>query len=317
MRRAPKRQAADLRQPGLNIRGFVASIQRNAVHDGPGIRTIVFVKGCPLRCAWCAAPETQSCRPELLLYPERCLACRACVGVCPSGAVHLEEQGQLVYDRSRCTVCGKCATECPANARVLSGIETTVADVLTEVGRDYVFYRNSGGGVTVSGGEPLAQPAFTGALLRACKEADLHTALETSGHAPWDALAPILDALDLLLFDVKVMDPVRHQQLTGMGNALIVSNLERAAGRVPTIARVPIIPGLNDDLDNCRAVAELLKRISITRVDLLPYHRLGEATYGRLGRQYGLSHIPPPREDRLRQLAAEFEDRGIAVRLGG
>jgi len=299
-----------------DVRGFVSRIRRNAVHDGPGIRTIVFLQGCPLRCLWCAAPETQALRSEVLLYPERCLACGQCRDVCRAGAIGPDQPG-AAWDRSRCAVCGACAAVCPAEARILSGAEMTVAEVVAEASRDRVFYRHSGGGVTVSGGEPLLQPAFTAALLRTCKEATLHTAMETSGYAAWEVLAPLLSPLDLLLYDIKAMDPSRHQQLTGVSNALILSNLENAARRVKTIVRVPVISGLNDDLENCRELARFLKQSAVQSVDLLPYHRLGEATYGRLDREYALTGGPLVSEDRLADLVSELRKHGLSVCVGG
>jgi pyruvate formate lyase activating enzyme len=304
---------------GTAVTGLVSAIRRLAIHDGPGIRTLVFLKGCPLCCAWCAAPETQAPGRDVVFHSERCLACDRCRTVCPTGAIRLEADGRRVLDRMRCDLCGACAEACYAEAISLPGERRSVAEVLAEVVRDRVFYERSGGGVTLSGGEPLSQPEFTAALLAACRGAGLHTALETSGYQAWERFEGLLADADLLLYDVKLMDAERHRRFTGVGNALILDNLRRAVARgVATIVRVPVVAGINDDCENARALARFLSGAGpIRRVDLLPYHRLGEATYARLGRSYALPGIPLVAESRLEALAGILAETGLPVQIGG
>ena len=301
----------------MDVSGFVSRVRRLAIHDGPGIRSIVFLKGCPLRCAWCAAPETQAEQPDLEHFPERCVVCDECRHVCPEGAVRIGADGRRSIDRHTCTLCGRCVEVCYAEALNLVGARRTVADVLAEVERDRVFYNRSGGGVTLSGGEPLHQPAFTRALLRACRLAGLHTAMETSGHSSWEALCSTLPDLNLLFYDLKHMDPRKHEALTGASNDRILDNLRRVARTgVPTVIRVPVIPGVNDDTDNVRALARFVHDAgSIRQIDLLPYHRLGEATYARLGRTYGLA-LSLVGEDQLDRLAGILRSEGFRVTVG-
>jgi pyruvate formate lyase activating enzyme len=300
------------------VTGFVSRIRRLAIHDGPGIRSVVFLKGCPLRCAWCAAPETQADQTDLEHFPERCLVCDACLRACPEGAIRIESDGRRSIDRPKCTLCGRCVEVCYAEALRLVGVRRTVADVLAEIERDRVFYNRSGGGVTLSGGEPLHQPAFTRALLRAGRLSGLHTAMETSGYADWETLQGVLPDLDLLLYDVKHTDARKHEALTGVTNEGIVENLRRAVRTgVSTIIRIPVIPGVNDDESNLCGLARLLHEIgSIRQIDLLPYHRLGEATYARLGKEYPLA-LPLPSEEHLQSLAEFLRSEGFTVTLGG
>jgi pyruvate formate lyase activating enzyme len=300
------------------VTGFVSRIRRLAIHDGPGIRSVVFLKGCPLHCAWCAAPETQADQPDLEHFPERCLMCDACLQACPEGAIRIESDGRRSLDRQKCTLCGRCVEVCYAESLRLVGVRRTVADVLAEVERDRVFYNRSGGGVTLSGGEPLHQPAFTRALLRAGRLSGLHTAMETSGYADWDILQSVLPDLDLLLYDVKHTDARKHEVLTGVTNEGIVENLRRAVRTgVSTIIRVPVIPGVNDDESNLCGLARLLHEVgSIRQIDLLPYHRLGEATYARLGKEYPLA-LPLPSEEHLQSLAEFLRSEEFTVTLGG
>jgi len=301
------------------IAGLVSSVRRLAIHDGPGIRTVVFLKGCQLCCLWCAAPATQSSDREVVFYPERCLACDRCRAVCPEGAIGVDAAGRRSLDRARCTLCGQCAEACYAEALTMPAARRTVGEVLAEVLRDRVFYDRSGGGVTVSGGEPLQQVEFTAALLRACKREGLHTAMETSGFQEWGVLERTLTDLDLLLYDLKAMDPEKHLRFTGASNDRILENLRCAVSRgVATIIRVPVISGLNDDDENFQTMGRFLAGIGpIQRVDLLPYHRFGEATYGRLGREYTLPTIPLVSDETLEELSGILRGHGLKVQIGG
>ena len=301
------------------VAGIVSKIQRLAIHDGPGIRTIVFLKGCPLRCLWCASPETQSKEYELLCYPQRCISCGSCVDVCEEKAILISLDEKKIIDRSRCTVCGRCMEVCYAEALGIVGERKSVAQVVREVERDRIFYEHSNGGVTISGGEPLQQAEFTRGLLYACRKAGIHTAMETSGFQSWELFEVALAHLDLLLYDLKQMDPERHRGLTGVSNETILDNLKKAvATGVETIIRFPVIPGFNDAEENVVAMCRFLHTIDpVKRVDLLPYHRFGEAMYGRLGRDYGLGDLPAMAEEELAHMAETFIREGFKVQIGG
>jgi pyruvate formate lyase activating enzyme len=269
--------------------GRVFDVQRFSLHDGPGIRTVVFLKGCPLRCAWCANPESQQAAPQIAWFESLCAGCGRCVPACPRGAISIDG-GRVRTDRRLCTACGECAAACSRGARRLMGREATVDEVMNEVRRDAVFYRRSGGGVTFSGGEPLAQPEFLLECLRRCRRWGYHTAVETCGQARWEDLRAAADVTDLFLYDLKHLDPLRHERLTGVRNALIIRNLERLLelGAAVTV-RVPVVPGANDDHDSLEALAAFVAgHPRIRRVELLPCHALGAHKYA------ALDLAPPP-----------------------
>jgi len=285
---------------GLKNGGMIFNIQRYSIHDGPGIRTTVFLKGCPLTCFWCQNPESQHKRPEIFFQKDQCTACCACISACPNEANTLTD-GIMSVDRDRCKGCGKCVEACPSRARTLVGRYAGVDEIMEEILRDRKYYTNSGGGVTLSGGDPLAQPEFALALLQACKTAGLHTAIETCGCASWPTIEPLLEFTDLFLFDIKCMDPERHQTSVGRPNDLILANAVRIAGRRPMIIRVPVIPGFNDNRDDVRAIAHFVKtRLDGCAIDLLPYNRMGESKYQRLGRPF--VRLEPADEERIEDL---------------
>jgi pyruvate formate lyase activating enzyme len=264
--------------------GTIFDVKRFAIHDGPGIRTTVFFKGCPLSCPWCHNPESQNARPELLFWAERCIGCGACVGACPVDAVSLEN-GTAVTNRPLCTGCGACIEVCPSQAREIAGEVWPLDRLLDVIERDLLFYDESGGGVTLSGGEPLAQPGFALAVLTACKERRIHTAVDTCGFAEWDVLDAVASQTDLFLYDVKLLDDDRHRELTGASNGLILENLERLsdAGRRIWI-RYPVIPGVNDEESDVVALGKLVSRLkSVDAIHLLPFHRGGERKRAGLG----------------------------------
>jgi pyruvate formate lyase activating enzyme len=296
--------------------GRVFNIQRFSLHDGPGIRTTVFLKGCTLACPWCHNPESIAAGPELAFFPDRCIACRRCFAACPTGALALVDKTRR-YDRSLCRACGRCAKECYAEAIVLEGRDVAVEEVVAEVLRDRPFYENSGGGVTLSGGEPLVQAEFAAAILAACRASGVHTCLDTAAHVPWSAFETVLPHTDLVLLDLKLMDSERHRAATGAGNELILSNAHRlAAARCPIIVRVPIVAGWTDDETNLAAIADFLGNFAaLDHVDLLPYHRFGEAKYQRLGREYRLKGAAPPSREHLDRLARLVAQRGIRVKI--
>ena len=282
-------------QEDLNVQGVVFDIERSAVHDGPGIRTTVFLKGCPLACAWCHNPESRGADPELLWSPVRCAGCMQCQVACAQGVHQFVEQRHLL-ERRRCIACGCCVSVCYAGALELAGQSMTVNDVLVEVMRDEPFYRRSGGGLTLSGGEPTAQFDFARALFREAGRRQLHTALDTAGFCSRECLDGLSPYVDLFLFDLKQMDGARHRALTGVSNERILDNLRRldTTGREIWI-RVPLIPTQNDDDANFQAIGRFVSTLKhVTRVEILPYHRLGESKYVRLGAECRMAGLKPP-----------------------
>jgi pyruvate formate lyase activating enzyme len=302
------------------LRGWIWDIQRYALHDGPGIRSLVFLKGCPLRCRWCCNPESHQRRPEIAWVAANCLGCDLCLAVCPAGAVQVVD-GKRRIDSQRCDLCGRCVARCPGGALTQLGHETTVEAVLAEVTRDSIFYQRTGGGLTLSGGEPTAQPAFARELLSRYKleEYGPHAAIETCGYAPWEDLAAVLEYSDLVLYDLKIMDPKRHRQATGVDNARILANAVRVAGAGPRLViRLPLIPGYTDDEANVQAVARFAREVlEVGEIHLLPYHRLGETKYARLGRPYPLHGTAPLPEARLLALSHLVEELGLRAVIGG
>lgn len=297
---------------------MVFDIRKFSVHDGPGIRTTVFFKGCPLSCWWCHNPEAQSPAQELMLWPSRCVRCGECVPVCPQEAIE-QYSGQIITDRERCIVCSTCTDTCVAEARELVGRRMTVEEVMEVVERDRAFYEESGGGVTFSGGEPLAQRAFLAALLRACRAAGFHTALDTTGYAPWKVIDSIREDVDLFLYDLKLMDNERHRQYTGVPNGLILHNLSALAERGHRIiVRVPVIPGINDDDENLNRLAEFVSSLPrVRRVDLLPYHAAANGKYERIDRVNRLPDMQPPSEERMEEIANILQQHHLQVKIGG
>ena len=288
--------------------GIVFNLQRCSVHDGPGIRTTVFLKGCPARCPWCHNPESQSPNPELVTFPERCVSCGSCTAVCPHGT-----------DPTRCTACGTCVAGCPADARQLAGRTMTVAEVLDVVARDRVFYDESGGGVTFSGGEPFAQPRFLLDLLRGSRASGLRTAVDTCGFVARDVLLMAAPLVDLFLYDLKILDPLRHRDIIGLPLAPILENLDALAAAGANVwLRLPIVPGLTDDPAALAEAARIAQRNpAVRRVHLLPYHATGGGKFRRLGREYMLPHVAPPAATRMAELADVFRARGLTTCIGG
>jgi pyruvate formate lyase activating enzyme len=278
--------------------GTIFDIKRFAVYDGPGIRTTVFLKGCPLHCLWCHNPEGISRQPQLVFTPQKCIGCGQCISVCPQ-KVHQLANGRHVIVWERCLACGTCAEGCYAGALELAGRQVTVEEVLNEVLRDRAFYETSGGGMTLSGGEPLAQYGFIRALLQAAKAEGVHTALDTTGLAPWNQLEGLLSHTDLILYDLKHMDQERHMALTGVPNQRILDNLRRLddAGQ-PLWIRIPLIPGQNDDDANYHALGRFLSSLEhIERIEILRYHRLAESKYESVGYAYSLQGLEVPSEE--------------------
>ena len=291
-------------------RGLIFNVQRCSVHDGPGIRSTVFLKGCPLRCAWCHNPESQKFRPELWMIEGRCTACGACLEACPVGAA---------ADPARCAACGRCAQLCPSGAREVVGRQVTSANLVEELLKDRVFYEESGGGVTFSGGEPLAQPHFLQECLKACKGEGLDLALDTCGLAPQEDLLAAASLCGLVLYDVKVLDEAAHRRWTGVTNGRILRNLQALAAAHENVwLRIPVIPGVNDDEENARGVAELARTLpSVRRICLLPFHATGEGKRQRLGEEAAAPHWQPPAQPRVEALARVFREAGLETQVGG
>jgi pyruvate formate lyase activating enzyme len=297
----------------MSAAGIVFNLQRYSVHDGPGIRTVVFLKGCPLACRWCSNPESQAPAPQLAYHRERCLGldqCDRCLAACAPQAILRGEDGRPSIDRRRCNDCLDCARVCPPRALRGYGEVMTVADCLEAVEAEEVFYARSGGGLTLSGGEPLYQTGFTLALLAEARRRHIHTAMETCGYVRWEDLAAACAQLDFLLYDLKSMDAEKHRAFTGVSNALILENLGRVRRRftaLPVRVRTPIVPGFNDRVEDIRPILEHLRALSGPRFEALGYHRLGRPKYGYLGREFPMADGPlgPEAVNRIRRLAAE------------
>jgi len=297
-------------------RGLVFDIQRFAIHDGPGIRTTLFLKGCPLSCWWCHNPESQAPRPQLALFDTRCIACGRCVAACARGVHERRADGSRVLHRERCEACGRCVQACFAEALVMEGREVTVAEAMTEVRKDALFYRRSGGGITLSGGEPMLQVEFSTAVLCRAHGEGMHTVLDTSGYAPWDDYEKVLPFVDLVLYDIKHADSEAHRKYTGVPNELIRENLARIDARAVQIEiRIPVIPGINDARENIEAICRFLAGLAhVQRVTLLPYHAFGGSKYPRVGRTYRLNGLASPSRERMEEIAGWVAGQGLVVR---
>lgn len=298
-----------------NATGTIFQIQRWSVNDGEGIRSTVFLKGCPLRCRWCANPESWKSVPEVLFVQERCSACGNCIQVCPTGAIRLEAGiNKAITSGGKCQGCGKCCRVCPSGARKQMGARVTVKDVMKVVKRDTVFYRESGGGVTFSGGEPFAQPEFLRQLVLACNRAGIDTAVETCGHYEWEQVKDIFEHLDSVFVDLKHMDDKTHKRWTGEGNSRILENIKRISCVQPnTIVRVPLMEEVNANEKNIRTMCGfLLAHTEIRRVELLPYHDFGETKHDGLAG--GMRHsFQAPGDDKLSALKQIILDYGINI----
>jgi len=303
------------------LNGRILRIEKLSSYDGDGLRTVVFLKGCPLRCQWCSTPESHEKATDFGVVKGKCTHCFTCVESCPETAIAYEGDRDLfVTDMARCRDCRQCVDGCLTGARTAYGYTATHEEILKEVAKDSVFYYHSGGGVTVSGGEPFLQKDFLKALLEGCLMQGINTAVETCGQVPWDHMEIALPFIDTLFYDLKHMDDAAHKRLTGIGNRLILENLKRidAQARPPRIViRLPAVPGLNDDEANLRAMgAFCLKLTHLEEIQLLPYHRLGIETYHTLARPYALTQIASQNEDDLKPKATLLENMGLRARVG-
>jgi pyruvate formate lyase activating enzyme len=302
------------------IEGVVFDIQHYAVHDGPGIRTLVFLKGCPLECLWCCNPESQRFEPELTHNRLRCRSCFSCVETCPHGAVQAGEAGP-VFDRGVCRTCAAplCVDACPQGALALAGTRMSAEQVMDRVILDKAFYQNSGGGVTFSGGEPFAQPDFLEELLTRSRDLGIHTTVETCGLVDPRVLTRCEPLVDLFLFDLKTVDPGRHERMTGAPNGIILENLRALAAkrRDGVTVRVPLVPGCTDGEDDLRALGALLTSLGLRRVELMPYHSLGADKYAALGRPYPLEGTMSPAPASIEACRSLLGTFGLACEVGG
>lgn len=300
----------------ISRQGLIFDIQRYSVHDGPGIRTIIFLKGCPLRCHWCSNPEGQKNLPELAFRRVLCINCRLCVDICPRRAIRPKDSS-IEIDRSKCDLCGECVKVCTSEALSIIGKWFTVEQMLTEIERDLIFYDESRGGITLSGGEPLAQADFLEALTLACKSRGISIVIETSGYASWASTQRVVRHADLILYDLKHVDPSIHHRFTGVSNKAILENLARIADLgVPLIARYPVVPGFNDDPANAYRLFQLVSSMpKVKRIELTPYHRFGESKYSMIGRRYTLKKVRPPTRQSLDRIMYLGTAQGLRVNI--
>ncbi len=295
---------------------YVFDIQKFSVHDGPGIRTVVFLKGCPLRCQWCANPESQLCTPEVILHPEKCVGCGKCREVCG----FLRNSKSADFEKpAGCTECGDCTSVCYAGARTLVGKQITPEEIIKEIDKDIVFYEQSGGGVTFSGGEAMLYPEFISEVAGHYKGKKVSAAVETCGDVPWENFEKVIPYIDLVLFDLKTMDSKQHLRYTGRPNERILDNLKKTAQQVETIVRIPIIPSINDCRENIENVGDFIEssKGKIKKVHILPYHNYGMSKYQGLGREYLLKELKAPDNEHMEMIREILCRYGADVTIGG
>lgn len=294
--------------------GTVFNVQHFSTDDGPGIRTTVFLKGCPLRCLWCSNPESQSSSPQLAHREATCIRCQACIAACQQEALSYRD-GFINIERAKCVACGSCVRECPSGAMFMYGEQRAATDVFEEVARDNTYYKTSGGGVTASGGECMMQPDFVSELFGLCKDAGISTALDTCGYFPEQYLDLVANRSDLVLFDIKTIDPKLHKSCTGLDNKVILNNFDRMLELgMELVARVPVIPGWNDSDEQLGRIADFVaSRDKAIHIDVLPYHKYGLRKYELLGMPYHLNNLEPVGERERVHYEQVFSARGLDV----
>jgi pyruvate formate lyase activating enzyme len=298
----------------MSTADLVTNIQGYSIHDGPGIRTVVFFKGCGLSCRWCSNPECISPRPEIGLVKTLCTKCGKCADVCPEKALTFSADKPPVINRDKCNGCGACSSICSYKALILYGKPMTAAEIFDAVSRDKMFYDSSGGGVTVSGGEALLHSQTVIELFDKCRKAGIHTCIETSGFAATSTLKQVLGGTDLVLFDLKLINPEKHRRYTGKQNEVILENARLAAGSGKDVLfRMPLIPGINDDEQNIKETAKFLHESgdNACRIELMPYHALGKGKYESLDKEYLLPDVKPLKPEQIESIKKAFEALGI------
>jgi len=300
------------------VEGTIFDIKKYAIHDGPGIRSTVFFKGCPLACRWCHNPEGITVAAQKIYRQERCIGCGECIQICPNGVMTQAAEG-IVSDPAKCDLCQTCADYCPSEAVEFVGRKVTVGDVMQEIEKDIAFYDESGGGITFSGGEPLMQPEFLLQLLDACAELDLHRTVDTTGYADSELLLQVARKTDLFLYDLKLMDAAKHRDFTGVSNEKILNNLKLLAENKARIqVRVPIIPGINSDAANIDRTAAFVSALpGVENIAILPFHNSARGKYRRLGMECISPDIESPSEENLNIIAGWLAKSGLPVQIGG
>ncbi len=301
-------------------KGIVFNIQRYSVHDGPGIRTTVFLKGCPLNCPWCCNPESINIKPEILFFEHSCIGCEACLKVCPEHALRRGEDRKIEIERSLCNNCFKCTETCIAGGLRRVGTLMNLEEVVGEIEKDCLFFKRSNGGVTLSGGEPTLQPEFAHALLQRCKRIGLNSVIQTCGFQKWELFSSIAMDADIVMYDLKIMDPVKHKEIMGGNNEQILENARKlvSSNRTDVFFRIPIIPGFTDSAQNLEAACEFLAGIGYRKkIGLVPYHRFGEQKYAFLGRKYMLRETKPVSKEGIEEKCKILKSYGLEVEIIG
>jgi len=297
-----------------NASGIISDIQKFSLHDGPGIRTTVFMKGCNMHCHWCHNPESLGFQPDIVFYRTRCIDCQACYQICPTGAL-TKKENERNFDRSLCNHCHRCVQHCPSGALCLIGNEMTVDEVVSLVAADLPYYVASGGGVTISGGEPFLQPKFVAELLKQCQALGIHTAIESNMSAPLQVIEPALLHLNMIFCDIKIFDDQVHEKETGVSNQMILENIRQVSARkIPLVIRTPLIPGVTDSRENISQIATWISQNTVAEYyELLTYNPLAPAKYENLGLPYKLGKVNPLRKDKINDLVAAASACGIPV----
>jgi len=300
------------------VKGIIFDIKKYAIHDGPGIRTTVFLKGCPLKCWWCHNPESQKLKPEIMLYPDRCInSCSLCIEKCHLKAI--KRNGDLFIDKGKCDLCGDCVEICPSDAIKVSGREVSVDEVMKEIEKDILFYDESSGGITFSGGEPMMQIDFLYELLEESKKRYLTTVVDTSGYTKFENFIRINELVDLYFYDLKIMNDSLHKKYTGVSNKIILENLKKLDKIHKNIEiRIPLIDEITTTEENLKAIVNFISDLkNISRISLLNYHRGGVSKYKRLGMEYYLDEIDPLSDEKLNRVMDFFKNLDIKVKIGG
>lgn len=296
--------------------GNIFDIQRFSIHDGPGIRTIVFLKGCPLSCLWCSNPESQKLKPALMYQSMNCIHCGKCISACKINAINPSNKGFI--DRDICTSCGECVNVCPTGALTMKGKKMTVEQVIKELKKDAIIYRRSGGGITLSGGEPLVQSEFVKELLKACKAQGWHTAIETTAYSNKEVIESVFPYIDLTLMDIKGTNSELHKKFTGVSNEIIIENAKLVSKLSKMVVRVPLIPEFNSSKEDILELCSVVKTLNnVNTIHLLPYHTYGENKYDLLGREYLMKDVKSLNENMIETLKEIIEEQGIKCVIGG